>query len=237
MLISKSMSQERRRRLVSSLAGLLMAYALVGGAGQAASAAVIGGTPGPDTLRGTMGDDQIRARAGADTVRAFDGHDNVSGGFGDDTIFMGDGRALHGFIEEGAAGGPGRDTIYGEFGKDQLEGGSGNDVLRGGRGQGDLRAGDGDDIVIGGPERDLLQDGRGDDLIRGGLGPDVLEDLGRSPGRDRLFMGAGTDRVTIDNDGQVDHIDCGRETDEVHYDGELDPRDVLVDCEVVTDEV
>ena len=83
---------------------------------------------------------------------------------GDDTIYLGRGRALHGYIGEWTSGGPGHDTIYGQAGLDEIEAGEGNDVVRGGPGHDELSGGDGDDSLIGGPNPDFLS---GDRLHQG----------------------------------------------------------------------
>ena len=239
MLIRKSASQERHSRVPSGLAVFLMACLLVVAADQPAFSASIRGTAGPDNLRGTLGDDDVRAFGGADTVRALDGNDHITGGDGDDTIYMGPGRAIHGIIPEGAAGGPGHDTIYGQGGQDSIGAGLGNDVLRGGPQHDELAGDDGNDTLLGGTERDFLAGDRGNDQIWGGRGRDVLTPANlesNEPGRDRVFMGTDNDEVRIgEPDGQVDYIDCGRGTDRVVFDFELDPRDVYVDCELFDD--
>lgn len=214
-----------------------MACLFLGVPGQAALAATVRGTAGPDDLRGTMGDDRILAFAGADTVRAFDGWDEVRGGAGNDTISMGDGRAPHDFLNlaEVAEGGPGHDTIFGQAGLDQLVGGGGNDVLRGGPRRDDLSGGDGRDALRGGPGRDFLSGDAGNDQISGGVRRDVLGPNAEGEhGRDRVFMGAGDDELFIENDGQVDHFDCGRGTDTVVLATGPDPLDVFVSCETVS---
>jgi Ca2+-binding RTX toxin-like protein len=237
MLIPNTASRQRRSRIPPTLAVLMMACVLLGVAGQTAFAASIRGTAGPDDLRGTMGDDDIRALDGADTVRGLDGFDDIRGGAGNDTIYMGSGASFDG---DSALGGPGDDTIHGQEGRDGIGGGAGDDVLRAGPGlpdvggagpAGDLVGGAGDDILVGGSYRDSLEGGRGDNRMWGRVGRDFAGGLGGEPGRDWYFMGPDNDDVVIEDDGKVDHVDCGRGTDTVHLESELDPLDVFVNCE------
>ncbi len=57
-----------------------------------ASAAVIRGTPGDDTLTGTDRRDFVYARAGNDTASGGDGGDFLFGGRGNDTLSGDDNR-------------------------------------------------------------------------------------------------------------------------------------------------
>ena len=79
----------------------------------AASAARIRGTPGPDLLVGTPGNDTIYAFGGNDVVRGRGGNDVLVGGPGNDRL----------------EGGPGRDRLRGDGGRDRLFGNGGSDFL------------------------------------------------------------------------------------------------------------
>ena len=105
-------------------------------------------------------------------------------------------------------------------------------MVRGGPQHDDLSGNAGNDILVGGPQGDYLSGDKGNDQIWGGRGQDFLSaHIEGEPGRDWVFMGPDGDKVFIEDDGQVDHIDCGRGTDWVYVDFEVDPLDVFVDCE------
>jgi Ca2+-binding RTX toxin-like protein len=84
----------------------------------AASAGVIVGTPGDDTLSGTDRRDFVYGRAGNDTIAGNGASDFLFGQRGDDTV----------------SGDAGRDALWGGSGNDTLQGGGGPDALYGGRG-------------------------------------------------------------------------------------------------------
>jgi hypothetical protein len=74
-------------------------------------------------------------------------------------------------------------------------------------------------------------------VLRGGTGDDFF---GVTGGRDRVIAGAGDDEVKTVDDGVPDVIDCGGGSDRVTYfaldgKGGLDPLDVLIDCEDVSE--
>lgn len=81
-------------------------------------------------------------------------------------------------------GGPGNDSIEGNFGYDEklfgntgddwVKGRSGDDLVVGGHGSDHVRGYDGDDDVRGGPGRDFLRGARGDDRLDGGPGRDIV---------------------------------------------------------------
>lgn len=113
---------------------LLAAAALTGLAlAPAASARVIVGTAGDDTLAGTERRDFVYGRAGADTIAGNGGSDLLFGQRGGDTVSGDDGRDL-------LWGGPGNDTLEGGAGPDELDAGRGADSLEGGPGDDVLRA-------------------------------------------------------------------------------------------------
>jgi Ca2+-binding RTX toxin-like protein len=78
-----------------------------------ASAAVLQGTDGPDTLRGTrFQPDEIYGYEGPDYLKGRGGNDLLDGGNGPDTL----------------RGGKGDDVLYGGSGPDVVRGGPGNDT-------------------------------------------------------------------------------------------------------------
>jgi hypothetical protein len=119
---------------------------------------------------------------GSDTLSAL-------GGAGFSGPFPADHLAL--------AGGPGDDRLIGGPHDDRLVGFTGNDVLLGGRG------------------RDRLTIGPGRDLAKGGKGPDEIfneSDVGGAPPDtepDRVYGGAGNDRVVVLQFLAGDTVRCG----------------------------
>ncbi|MGH2996487.1 MAG: calcium-binding protein [Gaiellaceae bacterium] len=187
------------------LAGLVAA-ALA--AAPAASAKVIVGTPGDDTLGGTDRRDFIHGRAGNDTLAGNGGSDVLFGGRGNDTV-SGDGGRDFGW------GGPGNDTLeggahgdvlYAGRGVDVLEGGGGNDLAYAGEDDGmpdvvDCGAGDADRAVIRAGDqavdcervRTMPSGPRRVEFQRGTLGDDTL--TGSDEKRDFILARAGNDTV------------------------------------------
>jgi Ca2+-binding RTX toxin-like protein len=174
-----------------------------------ASAAVIRGTPGDDSLTGTDRRDFIYARAGDDTASAGGGSDFVFGGRGDDALSGDDDRDF-------LFGGPGKDTLEGGDGPDSAWAGRGADTLEGGEGNDALHAAADDgqvDFVDCGPgehDRAVIRSGdvavdcervrslppgepgpRGE-RIHGTPGDDVLTG---TEGRDFIFGKAGNDTI------------------------------------------
>ncbi|MEM6482594.1 MAG: endonuclease/exonuclease/phosphatase family protein, partial [Pseudomonadota bacterium] len=116
-----------------------------------------------------------------------------------------------------AFGTPGRDTLEGDGGDDQIlglrgrdsiNGENGDDDLFGGRGRDTVEGNDGDDLVFGGRGRDFLDGGSGNDLVNGGRDHDTL--IG-GEGNDTLLGGAGSDAFFFEglfgNDVVVDFND------------------------------
>ncbi len=116
------------------------------------------------------------------------------------------------------SGGPGNDTLIGGPQKDRLSGDTGNDILLGGQG------------------RDYLTIGPGRDLARGGAGPDQIfnvSDVGGIPpdlAPDRVFAGAGNDRIDVSQPLPGDRVDCGPGRGDFVF---TDPGDRTRACEQV----
>ena len=83
---------------------ILTAVAALGLAA-AATAAVVDGTPGDDTLAGTSNGDVIYGRAGNDVIRAHAGNDVLYGGTGNDVMWPGSGVDVQ-------YGGAGNDVLH-----------------------------------------------------------------------------------------------------------------------------
>jgi Ca2+-binding RTX toxin-like protein len=119
------------------------------------------------------------------------------------------------------AGLGGNDTVYGGRGADKLFGDDGPP-----------RNDDGNDQVYGGPGADTLTENGGSDLLVGGDGNDIIWALGdklaSNPGEDTVKGGKGNDFINS-VDGYKDTVDCGRGTDDVTFDKNLDK--VAGNCE------
>ncbi|MDW5597053.1 calcium-binding protein [Conexibacter stalactiti] len=104
----------------------------------------------------------------------------------DDTFGFGDGYGQSVAVE--VFGGPGEDTLRGDFdrpGRELLDGGPDRDRIEGFGGDDELRGGEGDDILDGGAGADLVLGGGGDDTLAG--------DGQAAPGADRIDGGEGND--------------------------------------------
>jgi Ca2+-binding RTX toxin-like protein len=210
-----------------------------------ASARIIVGTPGDDSIEGTDRRDHVFARAGNDTVLGKGGSDFLHGQRGDDSL----------------SGENGPDFLFGGPGNDTLEGGANGDHIYTGWGLDTVDAGAGNDRVHSGPDdgvsdvidcgegwdRAFIRTGdiaencervravrphrpgargeihrgtRGDDVIVGGEGRDFI--LGRA-GNDTLTGLGGSDFIfgmsgndTLNGDAGVDRLWGGRGNDNVN---------------------
>ncbi len=124
----------RRLGLIGTAA---LAVALLAG-GAVATAALLKGTAGPDTIHGTSRGDRIAGRGGNDNLTGRGGHDRINGGSGRDRIL----------------GGAQQDTLHGGAGGDRLRGGPGGDALFGGRGRDHFNTRNG--VVLGSPGNDVI---------------------------------------------------------------------------------
>lgn len=115
-----------------------------------------------------------------------------------------------------------------------LTGGPGDDVLNGGPSRDALNGNDGDDELLGGRGNDKLVAGPGRDRVDGGKGDDAIENTSEPSGRDpdmnpdRIFGGAGNDRISVGQLLRGDRVDCGAgRRDDVFKDA----GDVSLNCE------
>jgi Ca2+-binding RTX toxin-like protein len=209
-----------------------------------------------DTLDGGLGPDRLWPGWGTDVVDAGPGDDLVWAGETDaavDSIDCGDGfdrvvrnngdrvfncevvRVLHGPRPPGSVrmGTPdvddvlndtdwnSVDLILGLSGDDYLNGHTDGDILWGNEDDDTLLGDYGPDLLLGGSGIDLLMGESGNDRLWGGFGPDT-------------FHGGDHDDelISIEADGEIDHITCGSGRDRVI----ARPDDVVTDpleCERV----
>jgi serralysin len=161
----------------------------------------IGGN-GADSMLGNAGDNLLAGNAGADTLDGGAGNDSLDGGAGGDRLIGGDGtdiidyRLVSGTISfnlatgtgsgsdvgtdtllgiEGAAGGQGADSFFGDAGNNLFFGNAGADTLNAGTGSDSLYGGAGNDLLIADGLWDYFSGGEGDDVIL--LGSTSLADI------------------------------------------------------------
>jgi Ca2+-binding RTX toxin-like protein len=195
---------------------------VLGGAGDD----TIYGGSGSDRLYGGADDDSIEGSGGLNRIFGEDGEDTLVGGWQDDTI---DGGAGHDYINgsygnDSLIGGTGNDTIYGQetsiesSGDDTIHGGIGNDVLYGGRGNDEIYGGPGNDYIVVEPTDDgrnevAIYGHRSGGLGDGGEGNDTLlggvgkDTLKGGYGNDSLSGGAGND--LLEGGADDDTLDGG----------------------------
>lgn len=137
----------------------------------AAGADTLEGDEGADTLWGDEGDDRLVGGAGDDRIHGDDGFDTVIYRLPDQpgiaftlsgTSTQVDGLGGTDTLEASSIervdvyGGPGNDTITGDFRPNLLDGGAGSDVLSGGAGDDVLVASNGSDTLTGGAGADVF---------------------------------------------------------------------------------
>jgi Ca2+-binding RTX toxin-like protein len=170
------------------------------------------GGPGDDILSGQLFNTdwqqiQFVGGSGNDFLFATQmaGRVVLSGGRGQDIVAGGaSGRRAIGILR----GGPGRDEVSSDSGRNIVRGGSGddrvdgfdgNEILYGGPGDDTMRALAGDDVLRGGPGNDTMHAGEGADRLRGRAGDDKLfgetgnDVLRGGRGRDTNIGGVGVD--------------------------------------------
>jgi Ca2+-binding RTX toxin-like protein len=89
----------------------------------------------------------------------------------------------------------------------------------------------GNDLLHGRDGSDFANPGAGADVVHTRAGSDQVEDY--TGGRDRVFLGAGPDLMSILSDGQRDLVDCGAGNDTVVFYDSRDRVDQLTGCETV----
>lgn len=166
-----------------------------------ATANIIGGGTGNDTIDGGAGNDTVNAGTGLDTVHGGSGNDLINGDAGNDLIY---GDAGNDTINGGADadtiyGDAGNDVVHGDAGNDSIYGGSGNDELYGDAGTDTIYGGSGNDTIYGGADADVLHGEAGNDQIEGGLGNDTI------------YGGAGNDSILGDDGADTIYGDAGND--------------------------
>lgn len=123
-----------------------------------ATADILKGKSGNDTIHGNNGNDSLDGGADADKLYGDNGDDSLAGSSGNDSIYGGEGRDL-------IQGGDDNDFLYGDAGLDTLYGGNGNDYID---------AGTKNDVLFGDAGNDILNGNWGNDTITGSAGADTL---------------------------------------------------------------
>ncbi|CAN5329579.1 hypothetical protein BH10PSE7_BH10PSE7_31940 [soil metagenome] len=143
-------------------------------------------------------DNKLVCTASADVIYGFGGFDTLTGGAGSDSLF---GNSDNDHVAGGAGndfadGGEGNDSVDGGTGNDLVTGGAGLDYLTGGAGNDIVNGGEGSDTILGGAGADILQGGSDADFFQfaenDGLG-DVIVDF-KSKDDDKInlfFVGSG----------------------------------------------
>lgn len=165
----------------------------------------IDGGDGDDFINGGLGNDELLGGNGDDILAGGGGSDIFNGGAGFDTasfagltgpvnvvllpaaqqggLTLPTGTLTGNFVSiERIIGSEGNDTIFGDFGSNQINGSRGNDTLRGLAGDDFLLGGNGTDFLFGDlgdddlqgeGDNDFLISGHGNDNIDGGRGVDL----------------------------------------------------------------
>ncbi len=219
-----------------SITGTLGADFIYGGLGND----TLNGDDGNDRIFGQDGNDIINGGNGNDYIEGGAGGDTINGGAGIDTIGFStssegvtvdldapppqDEPLQAGASEsetanaalgdsytsiENISGSRFDDDLSGNSFANLIHGRAGDDLISGGAGNDRLFGGLGDDFIFGDEGNDILQGGGGDDEIFGGAGNDLIY-LG--DGEDYAEGGEGNDFFYLTNDGQMDEIYGGNNT-------------------------
>ena len=163
------------------------------------------GAGGDDILVGGTGDDRLDGGAGDDLLSGGDGNDTLVGGGGNDTVTYetAQSRVIINMLRTTAQKtlGAGTDQL---IGISNVIGSSFDDEIKGNRGANILIGGNGNDTLAGGTGNDTLAGGAGDDVLDGGSGRDLVSyaDIGTGVrvslllGRAQDTDGAGIDKLT-----------------------------------------
>ncbi|MEO7729484.1 MAG: calcium-binding protein [Kofleriaceae bacterium] len=191
-----------------------------------ATAIVVYGGNGNDTLRGGDGDDTLYGGAGNDlflTGAVADGNDELHGGADSDTAdYSPRLAALTITIDDLADDGEPGET-------DNV--GTDIEILKGGMGDDHLTGSANPETIYGGPGNDTIAGGGGNDLLYGDAGNDVFDEGSGVNGADVFNGGPGIDLVSYAGRGNTVLVSL----DGVANDGEVGEGDkVMLDVEDVT---
>lgn len=214
----------------------LVALVASGALSAVALAATFNGNGGDNFLVGTPNADVMNGLGGSDVIHGNLGNDYIDGGTGNDFDEYGCGGSE---VEATIAPLPCYVGLEGGSGNDRVSGGSGHDWIDGDglnyfvcssaglaaaeldcgenavpdseAGADNLDGGNGDDHISGNPGNDTLIGGAGEDDLWGDNDPELTL---ASPGE-------GNDRIYA-RDGAPDEIWCGKGTDYVQYDKNID---------------
>lgn len=184
------------------------------------------GQDGSDTINGGLGNDYIEGGAGADFINGGGGIDTI--GFSTATqgvnanlaapppqaepLDTGASNDALGDVYvsiENISGSAFDDDLRGDFFSNVINGRAGDDFINGEGGNDRLIGGMGDDFIRGDEGNDNIQGGDGDDDLYGGDGNDLIY-LG--DGKDYTQGGEGNDFFYLTNDGEVDEVYGGNDT-------------------------
>ena len=175
---------------------------------QFASASIIRGTTGADSLHGTAAADTMQGLGGDDVLHGSAGADVLDGGAGLDRAdySAATGPVLIDLLDPAANRGLAAGDSY--VGIEQYLGSGLADILRGsltadyfdgGMGRDELVGLSGNDTLIGGDQNDRLYGGAGGDVLNGGSGNDWIAG---GTGSDTLTGGVGVDTFVFSGTGQ-----------------------------------
>lgn len=136
----------------------------------------LSGTASANILDGGAGADTLRGRGGNDIYIVDDAADDVIELAGQGTDEVRTALAyyeMHANVERLRYTGAGTFEGHGNEGNNEMYGGGSEDVLSGGLGHDNLLGGGGDDILYGGDGHDTLQGQAGADYMDGGEGSDI----------------------------------------------------------------
>lgn len=174
-----------------------------------ASANIMQGAGGNDTLYGLVGNDTLTSYAGNDVLDGGAGADSMTGGAGADTYYVDN---FSDQVTETDEDSESTDLVLSSLVvytlADNVENltltgsalsGNGNEldnVVTGNSGNNSLTGDNGDDAILGDSGADILDGGAGSDTLSGGNGNDWLDG---STGGDIMNGGSGNDTFYIDN--------------------------------------
>ncbi len=228
---TNTLSYEGSAGVTMSLDGTLTATGDASGDVISNFANLTGSATGNDTLRGD---------ASANLIRGLGGDDTLSGGAGADTLDGGDGFDSADYRNDGAIDIDLAAAIFGGaaegdsfIGIEQFIGGLGDNVMKGDSGSNDFLVFSGTNLLLGRGGDDTLTGGSGFDTVKGGGGGDLISGNG---GDDKLLGNAGSDTIkggdgndTINGGGGSDTMSGGLGDDIFVFKGRNSGTDTITD--------